>query len=172
MNHRISFYQDAFEYGRRQLGKIEEIVIDAFLDKFGGSYERIGFNVPVWTRPPEERGVLSARKRSLGEPEPYRIDIVAGSGDEVELIEVKEIGNMTAIGQLLTYRILYVRNFWGFSKVHLRLVCVRAREAIQLSCRVNGINVTEVGDDVADLVSQVRGKKGRQVREESVLAQG
>jgi len=162
--HEIPIYLAAFEYPRRQLGKIEEIVIDAFLDEFGASYDRIGFNVPVWLNPPENRGVLTTRKRSLSVPEPYRIDVVAGFGSEVELIEVKETGNMTAIGQLLTYRMLYIRNFWGFSKLHLHLVCVSSRQAVKFSCREQGINVTEVGDKVAHLVSEVRGSVGHILR--------
>ena len=164
----VPVYQVALEYPRRQLGKIEEIVIDAFLSEFGGSYDRIGFNVPVWMDPPENRGVLTTRKRSLSVPEPYRIDIVAGFGSEVELIEVKEAGNMTAIGQLLTYRMLFLRNFWGFTKLHLHLVCVSCRRAVKFSCKEQGINVTEMGDRVAHLVSEVRGSVGHLLRQEAV----
>ena len=166
----IPVYQASFEYPRLQLGKIEEIVVDAFLDEFGASYDRIGFNVPVWMDPPENRGVLTTRKRSLAVPEPYRIDIVAGFGSEVELIEVKETGNMTAIGQLLTYRMLYLRNFWGFSKLHLRLVCVSARQAIKFSCFEQGINVSEVGDKVTHLVNQVRGKASHLLQQQPELS--
>jgi len=159
--YEIPVYNASFEYPRQQLGKIEEIVVDAFLSEFGASYDRIGFNVPVWMNPPENRGVLTTRKRRLGVPEPYRIDVVAGFGSEVELIEVKETGNMTAIGQLLTYRMLYLRNFWGFSKLHLRLVCVSIRKAVKFSCREQGINVSEMGARCAHLVSQVRSKADR-----------
>lgn len=151
--------QVAYKCARRQLGKVEEIVLDTFLDEFDGFYDRIGFNVPVWWNPPENRGVLTGSKRSLGCPEPYRIDVIAGRGLECELIEVKETGNMTAIGQLLTYKLLFLRNFWGYSKLHLRLVCLRAPEAIRESCRVNGINLSEVGNEAAHLVSQVRRRR-------------
>ena len=168
--HEMPVYEASFAYPRRQLGKIEEIVIDAFLSDFGASYDRIGFNVPVWMDPPENRGVLSSRKRRLGVPEPYRIDVVGGFGSEVELIEVKETGNMTAIGQLLTYRILYLRNFCGFSKLHLRLVCVSCRRAIKFSCREQGINVTEVGDKVAHLVTEVRGSVGHLLQQQPELS--
>lgn len=152
-------WEAAFKYGRRQLGKIEEIVVDCFLRDNGDFYDAYGFNVPVWVNPSENRAVLRRSKPRSCSPEPYRIDIVARFGTECELIEVKETGNMTAIGQLLTYRMLFQRNFWGYTKLHLRLVAVKCPEAIRISCLEQGINISEVGEQVADLVKQVRSKK-------------
>ena len=45
-----------------------------------------------------------------------RIDVVAGRGSDVWIIEIKERAGMSAIGQLLTYRELYFKRF-GFGRV-------------------------------------------------------
>lgn len=145
------------------MGLLEGIVLDEFLRQSVGYYDRIGYNVPVWVKPPENRGILTGSKRSLGCPEPYRIDVVAGKGQECELIEVKETGNLTAVGQLLLYRVLFQTNFWGYNILHTRLVCLRAPEAIRILCRIHSINLSEVGESVTHLVDQVRMKKGRAV---------
>lgn len=146
----------AFESRRRQMGKIEKIVADTWLDKYGGSFGRVGFNVPVYLNLPPEGTSGDASKRTLDVPEPYRVDIVGQFGDEVELIEVKESGNMTAIGQLLTYRMLFLRSYCGIKVIHLRLVCSKAREAIQEACRELGINLDQMYDECDDLIKVFR----------------
>ena len=146
----------AFEERPKQVGKIEKIVSDTWLNEFGGSFDRVSFNVPVWVDPPPLEGVLSASAGSLIGHEPYRIDIIGQIGEEVELIEVKETGNMTAIGQLLTYRMLFQMTYFGVRVIHLRLVCSSCRLAIELSCRENGINLDQVYDKADGLIKASR----------------
>jgi len=150
------FLDAAFEERPKQVGKIEEIVSDTWLNEFGGSFDRVAFNVPVWVDPPPLRDAVVAPTGSLVGPEPYRIDIIGQIGEEVELIEVKEIGNMTAIGQLLTYRMLFQMTYFGVSVIHLRLVCSSCRKAIELSCRENGINLDQVYDQADSLIKAAR----------------
>jgi len=150
----------AFKPGKRQMGQIEEIVWDAFVLEFGSRYDRIGENVPVWMEYPENRDAVVPSKRRLVSPPSYRIDAIAGNRDNVELIEVKEVGNMTAIGQLLTYRILFNRCYWGYAGLTMRLVCMRAPPTILFACECLNIEVTEIGDKVGDHVKSVR--KGRE----------
>jgi len=138
------------------MGKIETIVADAWLKEYGGSFVRIAFNVPVYLNPPPVGASQGASKRTLDTPEPYRVDIIGQFGDEVELIEVKESGNMTAIGQLLTYRMLFLRTYSGISVIHLRLVCSKAREAIQAACRELGINLDQMYDNCDDRIKASR----------------
>jgi len=141
------------------MGQIEKIVWDAFVKEFGSSYERIGENVPVWMEHPEKPDAVVPSKRRLVSPPAYRIDAIAGNSKCVELIEVKEIGNMTAIGQLLTYRMLYNRCYWGYEGLSMRLVCLRAPPTISFACERLEISVTELGTKVDHLVLAVR--KGR-----------
>jgi len=141
------------------MGQIEKIVWDAFVAEFGSRYERIGENVPVWMEHPEKPTAVTASKRCLVSPPSYRIDAIAGDSKCVELIEVKEIGNMTAIGQLLTYRMLYNRCYWGYERLAMRLVCLRAPPPIIFACERLEIEVTEIGTKVDHLVLIVR--KGR-----------
>lgn len=155
----IGHFDIAFKPGNLQMGMIEKIVWDAFVKEFGSRYERIGENVPVWLEHPEKPGAVVASKRSLVSPPSYRIDAIAGSTKCVEIIEVKEIGNLTAIGQLLTYRMLFNRCYWGYEGLSMRLVCLRAPPTISFACERLEIEVTEIGTKVDHLVRAVR--KGR-----------
>jgi len=150
------------------MGMIEGLVWDAFLRKFGSEYDRIGENVPVWFDPPEIRGLLKPSKRCLVDPPSYRVDAIAGNRDYLELIEVKETGNMTAIGQLLTYRMLFMRTYWGYKELAMRLVCRRAPPPIRFACEKLGIGLTELGDSIDDQVKLLRMSS----RESRVVDQG
>ncbi|MBA7585396.1 hypothetical protein ES708_27375 [subsurface metagenome] len=147
---------------------IEGVVWDEFVWQFGNEYDRIGVNVPVWLDPPEIRGVLKQSKRCLVDPPSYRVDAIAGKDGIVELIEVKETGNMTAIGQLLTYRILFNRTYWNYEGLAMRLVCRRAPPPIRFVCEKLGIGLTELGDSIKDQVNSAR----RGLRESRVSEQG
>jgi len=146
----------AFDQVKRQMGMIEGLVWDEFLAKYSQHYDRIGENVPVWMDPPEFRGVLKPSKRVLVDLPSYRVDAIAGNRNYLELIEVKETGNMTAIGQLLTYRMMFMRTYWGYRELAMRLVCLRAPPPILFVCGKLGIEVTELGESLADQVKLIR----------------
>lgn len=164
----IDHFDLAFKPGKRQMGLIESLVWDEFVWQFGQHYDRIGENVPVWLDPPEKQDVLKPSKRRLVDPPSYRVDAVAGKDGIVELIEVKETGNMTAIGQLLTYRMLFNRTYWGYTELTVRLVCRRAPPPIRFACEMLGIDLTELGDSIKDQVNSARGGN----RKERVVDQG
>jgi len=155
----VGHFDIAFKPGNLQMGQIEKIVWDAFVSEFGSQYDRIGENVPVWLEHPDKPGAVVASKRRLVSPPSYRIDAIAGDSKCVEIIEVKEIGNLTAIGQLLTYRMLFNRCYWGYEALAMRLVCLRAPPPISFACERLEIEVTEIGTKVDHLVLAVR--KGR-----------
>ena len=138
------------------MGMIEDVVLGPWLEEHGGAFDAFGFNVPVWMDPPEKQPIVAARGGRSVRSEPYRVDVVGRIGDECELIEVKETGNMTAIGQVLTYSMLFQRSYYGYKSLHLRMVCVRAPEAIRLSSRIHKITVDEAGAKASRLVRQVR----------------
>lgn len=138
------------------MGMIEGIVWDEFLRKYVEGCDRIGENVPVWLDPPEIRGVLRPSGRVFVDPPSYRVDGIIGYDGHVELIEVKETGNMTAIGQLLTYRMLFNRTYWGYKSLAMRLVCRRAPPPIRFACEKLGIDLTELGDSIDDRLKSAR----------------
>ena len=164
----IDHFDVAFKPGKRQMGLIESVVWDEFVWQFGQNYDRIGENVPVWLDPPEVGGILKPSNRVLIHPPSYRVDAIAGKDGIVELIEVKETGNMTAIGQLLTYRMLFNRTYWGYEDLRMRLVCRRAPPPISFACEKLGIGLTELGDSIKDQVNSAR----RGIRESRVSEQG
>ena len=156
LSYQVSHFDLSFDQAKRQMGQIEAIVWDAFVDQFGSRYERIGENVPVWMQQPENPGAVTASKRRLVDPPCYRIDAIASNSKCVELIEVKEVGNMTAIGQLLVYRMLYNRCYWGYEELAMRLVCLRAPPPIIFACERLEIAVTLLGTIVDAEVRLIR----------------
>jgi len=138
------------------MGMIEKLVWEEFLSQNAGCYDRIGVNVPVWLDPPEKQSLLKPSKRVLVSPPSYRVDGIGGKNGCVELIEVKETGNMTAIGQLLTYRMLFMRTYWGYKQLAMRLVCLRAPPPVLFACEKLDILVTEVGESISKEVESVR----------------
>ncbi|KKL67122.1 hypothetical protein LCGC14_2138120 [marine sediment metagenome] len=148
-----------FEDRPAQMGAVEKVVWEAWLKKFVDYYERFGLNVPISPDPAHEKLLRVGSNGTLKHPEPYKIDAVGGSGEECEIIEVKDVGNMTAIGQLLTYVILFQDQYKGYAKMHLRLVCRRCPPAIEMSCRMYGINIDVMEEEVAEAVKPFRNQK-------------
>lgn len=123
------------------MGVREKSVWDRWLITRAAQYERIGVNVPLWFNVPaggisvEVAGVKSSLKSE------YRIDAVAGNGTDVRLIEVKDIANLMAVGQLLTYEILFARTYQGWVTIDKLLVCRKISKALAFVCENLGISV-------------------------------
>jgi len=152
----VPWYSVAFEGRARGMGAIEAIVWDTWWDQNRSEYERVGQNVPVLLDGALKECHRGGAKAKLDQYECYRVDAIAGSDGNVEIIEVKETGNLTAIGQLLVYRMMFMRTYWGYSTLSMRLVCLRAPPAIKYACRELGIQVSEVGEAAAHQVKLVR----------------
>ena len=126
----------------------ETHVAEWWLGLHAGEYERIGRNVPVGLSP----DVAYKKGGRAGEALPsrgaYRIDILAGCGSEVTVIEVKEVGNMTSIGQLISYGLLFQRCYQGFTRLKLLLVAARIPDTIRYICDRLGIGWAEAPESV------------------------
>ena len=121
----------------------ESIVADWWLGLHAGEFERVGRNVPVGISPDV---AYEPQQREPGEKPlrgAYRCDIIAGSGVEVTVVEVKETGNLTAVGQLIGYGLLFQRCYTGFTKLKLLLVAARVPEPIRYICERLGIGWEE-----------------------------
>jgi len=159
----VAFYDRA-----KQLGKIEEIVLETWWNKFRTHYDRIGFNVPILRDNTGRADQYLPAQDKFQKNRNFRIDAVAGFMDECELIEVKETGNMTAIGQLLTYQMLFLETYWGYKKLHLRLVCLKLPDPVLRCCKKHGINVDTVDAEAAHLVKEVRRRPDKELADELV----
>ena len=133
-----------YEARARQLGMKELVVWEKFVRDFGGYYDRTGMNVPVWwILPGVEDGKVDMDVVKKSHPD-FRIDAVGGRGSTVDIIEVKEIADVKAIGQVLTYEVLFMMTYEGVEHTQGKIVCGRCPDAIAGVCGLFGIDVVEV----------------------------
>lgn len=78
----------------------------------------------------------------------HRVDVVIERADEVVIVEVKGIAGMGAVGQLLGYEALWLRERGLDRAVRLLLVCERMEADMSSVFEDYGIEVIEVGEVV------------------------
>jgi hypothetical protein len=98
-------------------------VWERFLDKYGSLYNGFFYDVmcgeEVWQHPRwEEQYKFDAQVLSK-----LRIDAVGDNDARIDIIEVKPRGNMASIGQLLTYKEQYIKEYQPTKPVRMVLVC-------------------------------------------------
>jgi len=102
---------------------LDKEVWNKFLAKYGNLYKGFQYDVtcgmtsepePHWTEPTIKDAQILSK---------LRIDVVGESQDFIDIIEVKPRGNMSAIGQLLTYRQHYTADYEPQKPVRMVLVC-------------------------------------------------
>jgi len=75
----------------------------------------------------------------------HRVDVVVERPDEVVIVEVKGIAGMGAVGQLLGYEALWLRDRGTDRPVRLLLVCERVEADMSSVFSYYGIEVVELG---------------------------
>ena len=81
-----------------------------FIAKFGKDYQRFEYDVKVGSGTGDIRGRRDAFSRMQQILSLYRIDVLALRSENIEIIEVKPRATAGAIGQVLTYRELFIRD--------------------------------------------------------------
>ena len=121
---------------------------DAFIEKHGLPVGVVSYDVhlgdgavpdaawPAW---------MAAMVRSLST---HRVDVVVERVDEVVIVEVKGIAGMGAVGQLLGYEALWLRDRGTDRSVRLLLVCERVEADMAAVFSYYEIEVVELGDVV------------------------
>ena len=74
-----------------------------------------------------------------------RIDAVCETVDAIWLLEVKDVLRPSAIGELLTYRALYDRQFHPLKPLRLGVVAGEDDELVRPACEEQGIRVWVLG---------------------------
>jgi len=119
---------------------------DAFIAQHGLPEGRISYDVhlgdgavtdPAWP------AWMAAMVRALST---HRVDVLVERPDEVIIVEVKGIAGMGAVGQLLGYEALWLRDRGTERPVRLLLVCERMEADMRGVFDYYEIEVVEVGD--------------------------
>ena len=90
----------------------EDVAIwERFLEKYGGVYDSLTYDVHVGEGLRDLEGVTDEVKYASMELLLKRIDVVGKLGAETHIIEVKPDAGISAIGQVFCYEVLYRRDF-------------------------------------------------------------
>lgn len=102
--------------------KLDVAVWERFLDRYSELYEGFYYDVVVGK---EIKGVDHLDipyQKDAWVLSQLRIDAIGERTESTDIIEVKPRGNMAAIGQLLTYKELYIKEY--SPKKHVRMILV------------------------------------------------
>ena len=123
----------------------EEKIWERFLQIYGDQFQNYRYDVRVG------RGVDPGPKyewkwRQLAIMlTQKRIDVVAERDGEVWIFEVKPDAGLSAIGQVLSYRVLYKQHFREERPIRLAIVTTRVDDDIREVAEHYGIKVYELG---------------------------
>ncbi|OEU69940.1 MAG: hypothetical protein BA863_11180 [Desulfovibrio sp. S3730MH75] len=96
-----------------------------------------------------EKGLLGKGEAqfevNVGMKEPKYIDLVFEKEDETWLIEAKNILNYKALGQVLSYKGLYLQKVVSSKSVRLGIVCEKSDPDIEQACKKQGIKIFVLG---------------------------
>lgn len=95
----------------------------------------LGYGVfPPYDASPQLKAVIESTSRK-------RVDAIGESVNQITIFEVKPRGGMSAMGQLLTYKDLYVKEYRPTKPIKLALVCERLEPDVSSTLQANGIEI-------------------------------
>lgn len=118
---------------------------DAFLEQYGMPVGEVSYDVHLGDGAPvdpEWPPWMAAMVRALST---HRVDVVIERPDEVVIIEIKRIAGLGAVGQLVGYEALWMRERGLTRPVHLLLVCERCEADMESVFAWYEIEVVELG---------------------------
>jgi len=124
---------------------IEVDIWDRFLDEHKDEYDRFDYDVHVGKPPKGIEKYPPEIRLAVLATHLFRIDVVGWQGEVPTIFEVKEYASCTAIGQVLTYAYLFVRDKKPKAIPKLAIVTDYCEEDIKEVAKHYGIKVYEVG---------------------------
>jgi len=104
---------------------------DRFLAQVSPPFVKLEYDVHVGDYPEPPPDLPEWLKNAYISVYRKRIDVVAHRDDVIFVIEVKHRAGMSALGQVLAYKYLYIRDFKPQKPVAMRIVCEREEPNIK-----------------------------------------
>ena len=86
-------------------------VWERFLSAYAHRFERFDYDVRIGEGRPAPPGTDEAIARMAIDLSQKRIDAVGHTADAIAIIEITKLAGLKAVGQLITYPILYAKTF-------------------------------------------------------------
>ena len=123
----------------------EEKIWLRFLQIYGDQFQNYRYDVRVGKgQDPGPRYEWKWRQLAIMLTQ-KRIDVVAERNGDVWIFEVKPDAGLSAIGQVLSYRVLYKQHFREERPIRLAIVTTRVDDDIREVAEHYGIKVYELG---------------------------
>ena len=119
----------------------EGIIWGKFLVAFGSNYLRFDYDLRVGNGITPIENIPTIFKQDYEDLTKKRIDAVGYNNNIATIFEVKQRSGLSAIGQLLGYRDLFIKSFSQFTVNKLILVCGSASPEDQEIIKKNGIGI-------------------------------
>lgn len=101
----------------------DRVVWDRFVEKFPDRFETVDYDFRVGEGTGFPGGVEDNWARMAMMLSQKRIDVLGWVGDHPTIIEVKKRVGLSALGQVLGYRVLFLKDFKLFGVPDLLVVC-------------------------------------------------
>ena len=117
----------------------EILVWKNFLAAYGSEYDRFDYNIRVGDGAPIPQGTPENYARMIELSSKKRIDAVGYQGPQATLFEVKEYAQLSSLGQLMGYFVLYQKSFPDQPVPKLQLVANRLSPDFEAVLKAHGI---------------------------------
>lgn len=118
---------------------------DQFISRYGLPEGRVEYDVHLGEGAPVDPAWPAWMVRMVKVLSTHRVDVIVERPDEVLIIEVKYVAGMGALGQLLGYEALWLKERGTDKAVRLVLVCERLESDMMAAFNFYEIEVVELG---------------------------
>lgn len=132
----------------------EIIVLKAWLALHETEYDSFDYNVRIGAGDDPGPDFTDDIRAMAIQNTQKRIDAVAFKGQEITIIEVKDRATASAIGQLVTYRALWLADHAGEAPPKMLLVCNRLGADMPVVLAHSGVEFAIVAADFGSLRRQ------------------
>ncbi len=101
----------------------EKQVWEKYMDENPGKFESVDYDFRVGIGAPVPPGEEKNYSRMITMLSQKRIDVIGWNGDDPTIIEVKTRVGLGALGQVLGYKTLFIKEHKTFPKPELLIVC-------------------------------------------------
>lgn len=137
--------RDIFKYEKNgyypHMSKADTAIWERFMTEYPDAYKQCQYDFHVGDAPPFNTLDDDDTDRNQDMLYRLRIDVVAGSALGIDLIEIKPDAGVAAIGQLKSYKALYMRDEEPNQEVGMIIITDKMRPNMEWLCKQEGIKL-------------------------------
>lgn len=140
--------RDLFKYEKQNnyphMGPRDKAIYERFIEKYPDVYKMVQYDFHIGDAPPFN--TLMDDDTDFNQDMLYRlrIDVVAHTDKGIDIIEVKPDAGTSTIGQIKSYKALYVRDEEPKQPVGMIIVTDRERPNMRYLCQQEGVSLVIV----------------------------